>query len=126
MSRERPPLVGVGVEQCVAVEQQRPERRVLDGLTVAAPCAGSWVSQTARTHAFLPLLRRFEHPRLVMVSSGVGSFGIITDPDRIESSLNGLVYPSSKAALNTVASMYATSLTDAQVTAVDQIGRAHV
>ena len=71
------------------------------------------------THAFLPLLRRSPTPRLVMVSSGVGSFGITTDPDRLESTLHGLVYPSSKAALNMVTSMYAKSLPDIRVTAVD-------
>ena len=71
------------------------------------------------THAFLPLLRRSPTPRLVMVSSGVGSFGVTTDPGRLESTLHGLVYPSSKAALNMVTSMYAKSLTDIRVTAVD-------
>jgi NAD(P)-dependent dehydrogenase (short-subunit alcohol dehydrogenase family) len=54
-----------------------------------------------------------------MVSSGMGSFGITTDPERLESTLHGLVYPSSKAALNMVTSMYAKSLTDVRVTAVD-------
>lgn len=71
------------------------------------------------TQVFLPLLRRSEHPRLVMVSSGLGSFGITTDPARFEATLHGLVYPSSKAALNMVTSMYAKALTDVRVTAVD-------
>ncbi|ADP81019.1 SDR family NAD(P)-dependent oxidoreductase [Pseudofrankia inefficax] len=71
------------------------------------------------THTFLPLLRESAAPRLVMVSSGMGSFGITNDPDRLESTLHGLVYPSSKAALNMVATMYAKSLPDIQVTVVD-------
>jgi NAD(P)-dependent dehydrogenase (short-subunit alcohol dehydrogenase family) len=71
------------------------------------------------THAFLPLLRASDRPRLVMVSSGMGSFGITTDPDRLESTLHGLVYPSSKAALNMVTTMYAKSLPDVRVVAVD-------
>jgi NAD(P)-dependent dehydrogenase (short-subunit alcohol dehydrogenase family) len=71
------------------------------------------------THAFLPLLRASEQPRLVMVSSGMGSFGVTTDPDRLESTLHGLVYPSSKAALNMVTTMYAKSLPDVRVVAVD-------
>ncbi|MDT3440373.1 MULTISPECIES: SDR family NAD(P)-dependent oxidoreductase [unclassified Pseudofrankia] len=71
------------------------------------------------THAFLPLLRESAAPRLVMVSSGMGSFGITTDPDRLESTLHGLVYPSSKAALNMVATMYAKSLSDIDVRVVD-------
>lgn len=71
------------------------------------------------THAFLPLLRGSARPRVVMVSSGMGSFGVTTDPDRFESTLAALVYPSSKAALNMVTSQYAKSLTGFQVTAVD-------
>jgi NAD(P)-dependent dehydrogenase (short-subunit alcohol dehydrogenase family) len=71
------------------------------------------------THTFLPLLRESPDPRLVMVSSGMGSFGVTTDPDRLESTLHGLVYPSSKAALNMVTTMYAKSLTDVRVVAVD-------
>ncbi len=71
------------------------------------------------TSAFLPLLRESAGPRLVMVSSGIGSFAITMDPDRFESTLHGLVYPSSKAALNLVTTMYAKSLTDVTVCAVD-------
>lgn len=71
------------------------------------------------TIAFLPLLRKSGAPRVVMVSSGVGSFGVTNDPGRIESTLHGLVYPSSKAALNMVTSQFAKALTDVQVYAVD-------
>ena len=71
------------------------------------------------TTAFLPLLRKSPGPRLVMVSSGMGSFGVTTDPQRLESTLHGLVYPSSKAALNMLTSQYAKALTDVRVLAVD-------
>jgi NAD(P)-dependent dehydrogenase (short-subunit alcohol dehydrogenase family) len=71
------------------------------------------------TNTFLPLLQRSERPRLVMVSSGMGSFGITQDRSRLESTLWGIVYPSSKAALNMVTTMYAKSLPDVRVTAVD-------
>ena len=71
------------------------------------------------TAAFLPLLRRSSRPRIVMVSSGMGSFGITTDPDRFESGLGGLIYPASKAALNMVTSQYAKALTGFRVNAVD-------
>ena len=37
------------------------------------------------THAFLPLLRAAEHPRIVNVSSGVGSFHRILEPGTVES-----------------------------------------
>ena len=71
------------------------------------------------TNAFLPLLQRSERPRLVMVSSGLGSFAITQDRTRLESTIWGIVYPSSKAALNMVTTMYAKSLPDVRVTAVD-------
>ncbi|MET0694787.1 MAG: SDR family oxidoreductase [Propionibacteriaceae bacterium] len=71
------------------------------------------------TKAFLPLLRGSSQPRIVMVSSGLGSFGITTDPERFESTIKGLVYPASKAALNMVTTMYAKSLPGFQVNAVD-------
>ena len=71
------------------------------------------------TNTFLPLLRKSSRPRLVMVSSGMGSFGITLDRARRESTLWGIVYPSSKAALNMVTTMYAKSLPDVRVTAVD-------
>jgi NAD(P)-dependent dehydrogenase (short-subunit alcohol dehydrogenase family) len=71
------------------------------------------------THAFLPLLRESAAPRLVMVSSGLGSFAVTSDPDRIESTLHTLAYSSSKAALNMASTMYAKALPDLQVTVVD-------
>ncbi|HWM75628.1 MAG TPA: SDR family NAD(P)-dependent oxidoreductase [Nocardioides sp.] len=71
------------------------------------------------TNTFLPLLRESAEPRLVMVSSGMGSFAVTTDPDRIESTMHGLAYPSSKAALNMVTTMYAKSIPELRVIAVD-------
>jgi NAD(P)-dependent dehydrogenase (short-subunit alcohol dehydrogenase family) len=71
------------------------------------------------TRAFLPALRRSAHPRIVMVSSGMGSIGRTTDPSRVESTLVSLVYPSSKAALNMVTTMYAKALPGFKVNAVD-------
>ncbi|WP_243845121.1 SDR family oxidoreductase [Mumia sp. ZJ1417] len=71
------------------------------------------------THAFLPMLRASEHPRVVNVSSGVGSFAVTSDPSRLESTLVGLVYPSSKAALNLITTMYAKALPEFRVNAVD-------
>lgn len=71
------------------------------------------------TQAFLPLLRSADHPRVIMVSSGMGSFGITTDPERFESTLHGLVYPSSKACLNMITSQYARSVPEITFTAVD-------
>ncbi|GHD52645.1 hypothetical protein GCM10010335_65310 [Streptomyces galbus] len=41
------------------------------------------------TRAFLPLLRRSPHPVIVNVSSGMGSFGMTHDPERVESQYAG-------------------------------------
>jgi len=71
------------------------------------------------TAAFLPLLRAAAAPRVVMVSSGLGSFAATSDPDRIESSVPALVYTSSKAALNMITHQYATFLDGVRVVAVD-------
>jgi NAD(P)-dependent dehydrogenase (short-subunit alcohol dehydrogenase family) len=71
------------------------------------------------TRAFVPLLRRSERPRIVMVSSGMGSITITTDPSRLESGLVSLGYPSSKAALNMITTQYAKALPDFRVNAVD-------
>jgi len=71
------------------------------------------------TRAFLPLLGMAQLPRIVMVSSGMGSMAVTTDPDRLESSIVSLVYPSSKAALNMVTTQYAKALPGWKVNAVD-------
>ncbi len=71
------------------------------------------------TRAFLPLLRRSASPRIVMVSSGMGSLAITTDPARFESTLVGLPYPASKSALNMITTQYAKALPEFRVNAVD-------
>ncbi|UGT41456.1 SDR family oxidoreductase [Nocardia yamanashiensis] len=62
------------------------------------------------TNAFLPLLRASDNPRVVMVSSGVGSFAVVTDPGQRASTFHELGYSSSKAALNMVTVRYAQAL----------------
>ncbi|CAN5439275.1 SDR family NAD(P)-dependent oxidoreductase [soil metagenome] len=71
------------------------------------------------THAFLPLLTASARPRLVMVSSGLGSIERVTDGERIESQVPGMVYQASNAALNMIATQYAKALPDVRVTTVD-------
>lgn len=71
------------------------------------------------THAFLPLLERSEHPVVVNVSSGMGSFAVTSDPARIESKLVGLAYPASKAAVTMLTTQYAKALPHMRVNAVD-------
>jgi NAD(P)-dependent dehydrogenase (short-subunit alcohol dehydrogenase family) len=70
------------------------------------------------TRAFLPLLRESAVPRLVFVSSAMGSFASqIEDPEYRE--IAHVPYPASKAALNMIAVQYAKGLPDVLVTAVD-------
>jgi len=71
------------------------------------------------TQAFVPLLERSADPVIVNVSSGMGSLGVTTDPSRLESSLVGLGYPPSKAAVNMLTSMYAKALPHMRVNCVD-------
>jgi NAD(P)-dependent dehydrogenase (short-subunit alcohol dehydrogenase family) len=69
--------------------------------------------------AFRPLLARSANPVVVNVSSGMGSMGVTTDPDRLESTIVGLAYPSSKAAVNMLTTQYAKAYPDMRINAVD-------
>jgi NAD(P)-dependent dehydrogenase (short-subunit alcohol dehydrogenase family) len=71
------------------------------------------------TQAFVPLLERSPNPVIVNVSSGMGSLGRTTDPERLESTLIGLGYPASKSAVNMLTSQYAKALPDMRVNCVD-------
>jgi NAD(P)-dependent dehydrogenase (short-subunit alcohol dehydrogenase family) len=71
------------------------------------------------THAFLPLLELSAAPVIVNVSSGMGSLTVTNNPDRLESTLKGLAYPSSKTALNMLTSQYTKSCPRIRVNAVD-------
>jgi len=62
------------------------------------------------TQAFLSLLKASGEARIVMMSSGVGSLTLITDPTSIYSSVNLLDYTSSKVALNAVTVSFAKEL----------------
>jgi NAD(P)-dependent dehydrogenase (short-subunit alcohol dehydrogenase family) len=71
------------------------------------------------TQAFTGLLSKSGNPVIVNVSSGMGSLGVTTDPERLESTLVGLQYPASKAAVNMLTSQYAKALPAMRVNAVD-------
>lgn len=71
------------------------------------------------TNAFLPLLRAAEQPRIVMVSSGMGSFTVANDPRWFGLVPPQLGFPASKAALNMITSQYARALDGIRVNAVD-------
>ena len=71
------------------------------------------------TRAFLPLLERSAAPVVVNVSSGMGSLAITTDPDRLESTIVALAYPSSKSALNMLTTQYAKAYPRMRINCVD-------
>lgn len=69
--------------------------------------------------AFLPLLRTSQAPVIVNVSSGLGSFAMVTDSETMESKVNSLAYSSAKAAVTMLTVQYAKGLPDMRVNAVD-------
>jgi NAD(P)-dependent dehydrogenase (short-subunit alcohol dehydrogenase family) len=71
------------------------------------------------SQAFLPLLAEGAAPVVVNVSSGMGSLGRTTNPERIESTIVGLPYTSSKAALNMLTSQYAKAYPAMRINVVD-------
>ena len=71
------------------------------------------------TRAFLPLLRAAEAPSVINVTSGVGSFTLIHDPNRVESQYPLAAYGSSKVAVTMLTMQYAKTIPDIRFNAVD-------
>lgn len=70
-------------------------------------------------HHFVPLLEQSSQPVVVNVSSGLGSFGMVTNPDTEEYQVNSLAYCSSKSAVTMLTVQYAKRLTHMQINAAD-------
>jgi NAD(P)-dependent dehydrogenase (short-subunit alcohol dehydrogenase family) len=71
------------------------------------------------THAFLPLLGKSDAPAVINVSSGMGSFTLTHDPDRVESTIAAPLYPASKAAVTMLTMQYAKARPDIRFNAAD-------
>lgn len=71
------------------------------------------------TQAALGLLKAADHPAVVNVSSGLGSFACVGDSARAESKIISPVYCSSKAALNMLTVQFAKAYPWLTVNAVD-------
>ncbi|MBT1665639.1 SDR family NAD(P)-dependent oxidoreductase [Curtobacterium flaccumfaciens] len=71
------------------------------------------------TNAFLPVLRRSAAPSVINVTSGLGSFTMIHDPERVESQYLLAAYGSSKTAVTMLTMQYAKTTPDVRFNAVD-------
>jgi NAD(P)-dependent dehydrogenase (short-subunit alcohol dehydrogenase family) len=71
------------------------------------------------THAMLPLLQKSQSPVIVNVSSGLGSFSRVGDPEHIESSFATVAYGSSKAAATMLTVQYAKAFPNMRINAAD-------
>lgn len=70
-------------------------------------------------HAFLPLLKRSAAPTVVNVTSGLGSFSAVHDPERVESTVIAPLYTSSKSAVTMLTVQYAKALPEIRINAAD-------
>lgn len=71
------------------------------------------------TNAFLPVLRHAAAPSVINVTSGLGSFTLIHDPERVESQYPLAAYGSSKTAVTMLTMQYAKTTPDVRFNAVD-------
>jgi NAD(P)-dependent dehydrogenase (short-subunit alcohol dehydrogenase family) len=77
------------------------------------------VSIVRVTSAFLPLLHKSSAPSIINVTSGMGSFAVTHDPERIESKIVAPLYTASKAAVTMLTTQYAKALPDIRINAAD-------
>ena len=90
-----------------------------DAKAMAAVLSTNVVGYVRVIHAFLPLLERSSDPRIVNVSSGLGSYALAHDESRIEFSAGTPFYSASKAAINMLTVRYARLLPGIRVNAAD-------
>ncbi|GIG71057.1 SDR family oxidoreductase [Phytomonospora endophytica] len=102
---------GVGAPPTIPEDTTADELRAVFDVNVLGP--------VRVTRAFLPLLRKGTDPRVVMVSSGMGSIAVYADPRLAALAPPMLAYPASKAALNMLTAQYARGLDGIRVNAVD-------
>jgi NAD(P)-dependent dehydrogenase (short-subunit alcohol dehydrogenase family) len=98
-----------------------PVRDVHDyeGGDMAAVLMTNVVGYVRVIHAFLPLLERSSDPRIVNVSSGLGSFALAHDESRIESRAPSPLYAAAKSAINMLTVRYAQLLSEIRINSAD-------
>lgn len=79
----------------------------IDGPTALRAFDTNAVGIVRVTEAALPLLQRSDDPNVVTVSSSLGSFWAVTNPERVESTLPLPLYSASKAAATMLTVQYA-------------------
>jgi NAD(P)-dependent dehydrogenase (short-subunit alcohol dehydrogenase family) len=98
-----------------------PVRDVHDyeGDDIATVLLTNVVGYVRMIHAFLPLLELSEDPSIVNVSSGLGSFALAHDEDRIEFHAPSPLYAAAKSAINMLTVRYARMLPAIRINAAD-------
>lgn len=71
------------------------------------------------TQAAIPLLRRSDNPVVVNISSALGSFWAVTNPERSQSQAAFILYGSSKAAVSMLTVQYAKALPEFKINAAE-------
>ena len=71
------------------------------------------------TQAALPLLRRSDNPVVVNVSSALGSFWAVTNPERRQFHFPSVIYGASKAAVSMLTVQYAKAMPEIKFNAVE-------
>jgi NAD(P)-dependent dehydrogenase (short-subunit alcohol dehydrogenase family) len=71
------------------------------------------------TQAALPLLQKSENPVVVNVSSALGSFWAVTNPERRQYHFSSIMYGASKAAVSMLTVQYAKTYPDIKFNAVE-------
>jgi NAD(P)-dependent dehydrogenase (short-subunit alcohol dehydrogenase family) len=71
------------------------------------------------TQGALPLLRKSANPVVVNISSALGSFWAVTNPEHPASHVPGIVYGASKAAVSMLTLQYAKAVPQVKFNAVD-------
>jgi NAD(P)-dependent dehydrogenase (short-subunit alcohol dehydrogenase family) len=94
----------------------------IDGLTgqsVLAMFNTNAVGVVRVTQAALPLLRKSDNPVVVNISSALGSFWAVTNPERHESHSPFVVYGATKAAVSMLTVQYAKAVPEIKFNAVE-------
>jgi NAD(P)-dependent dehydrogenase (short-subunit alcohol dehydrogenase family) len=94
----------------------------IDGLTgesVLAVFNTNAVGVVRVTQAALPLLRKSDNPVVVNISSALGSFWAVTNPERHESHNPFVVYGATKAAVSMLTVQYAKAVPEIKFNAVE-------